>query len=66
MAEMVWIMIDLLVAVPGDAVLSFQLEAIRLLRRAGDLWLNDDDKFWTPARRQMVTIPHQRSAMRFV
>lgn len=65
MAEMIWVTIDLLLAVPGDAVLSFQFEAIRLLRRGGDLWLSDDDKFWTPARRQMVTIPYQRSAMRF-
>lgn len=53
MDEMLWVTLDVLVGVPGDAVLSFQLEEIRLLRRAGELWLSQDDKFWTPARRQM-------------
>ncbi len=63
--EMVLVTVDVLRAFPGDAVLNFQLEVNKLLRRDGNLWLSDDDQFWTPARLKLVTIPYERAPLPF-
>lgn len=63
--QMLWITMATLIRLPGDAVLTFQLEPIWLLRRGGELTLSDDEQFWTPERLELVTVPYTRKAMRF-
>lgn len=63
--EMIWITLDTLVRVPGDAVLSFQQEPIWLLRRDGQVSQHTEPEFWTPARLQMVQMLYVQTAMYF-
>jgi len=63
--EVVWLALDALIRFPGDAVLTFQLEVIWLLRRGGQMWLHTEPNFWTPARLQMVPMPYLQAAMHF-
>ncbi|CAA9232886.1 MAG: hypothetical protein AVDCRST_MAG50-1270 [uncultured Acidimicrobiales bacterium] len=63
--EVVWLALDALIRFPGDAVLTFQLEVIWLLRRGDQLWLHTEPNFWTPERLQMVPMPYLQAAMHF-
>ncbi|WP_394613699.1 SitI3 family protein [Lentzea sp. JNUCC 0626] len=52
--------------VPGDAVLHFDYEVVWLLRRGGELSLNDRDDIWTPQRLAAVgSRPHRRGTPSF-
>jgi hypothetical protein len=53
--DMVLLTLAILRTFSGDAVLEYQFELIRLLRREGHLVLGDDDSFWTRARLELVT-----------
>lgn len=48
--DMIKMVSHLLQRVPGDAVLHFQLEEIWLLRRNGDLTINEREEIWPPQR----------------
>ncbi|MFE2061862.1 SitI3 family protein [Streptomyces sp. NPDC059467] len=58
--DMIRLVAPLLEKVDGDAVLHFQYEVIWLLRRNGDLSLNERDDLWRPRRLAMVTSPCRR------
>jgi hypothetical protein len=49
----------LLERIPGDALLS-GLEVIWLVRRNGDLTLNERDDIWTPLRLAAIHLPYRR------
>jgi hypothetical protein len=58
--------VELLDEVPGDAVLHFDYEVVWLVRRGGELSLNDRDDLWTPARLAAVgNRPHRRGTPSF-
>ncbi|GGU66663.1 SitI3 family protein [Lentzea flava] len=53
--------VGLLDHVPGDAVLHFDYEVVWLVRRDGELSLNERDDIWTPSRLAAVgNRPHRR------
>jgi hypothetical protein len=64
-AQMVTVVLALLDRVPGDALLHLDYEDAWLLRRAGQLLVNDDPEVWTPERSALVTRPHQRVRLAF-
>jgi hypothetical protein len=53
--DMIRLVAPLLRRVGGDAVLHFQLEQVWLLRKNGELSLNEDDDLWRPQRLSLVT-----------
>ena len=55
----------LLDRVPGDAVLHLGYEVIWLLRRKGDLSLNERDDLWQPQRLAAVQHPYRRVTYAF-
>ena len=55
----------LLDRVPGDAVLHFDYEYIMLLRRNGDLSLNERSDIWPPQRLAAVQQPYHRATHAF-
>lgn len=58
--------VELLDEVPGDAVLHFDYEVVWLVRRGGELSLNDRDDIWTPTRLAAVgPRPHRRGTPAF-
>jgi hypothetical protein len=63
--DMIRLVSDLLDRVPGDAVLHFQYEQIWLLRRDGDLSLNERGDIWPPQRLAMVSQPYRRATYAF-
>jgi hypothetical protein len=63
--EMVQLTSGLLERVPGDAVLHFQYEDIWLLRRDGELSLNERDDLWPPRRLATVRQPCRRATHTF-
>ncbi|MDH6138886.1 hypothetical protein P3T35_000875 [Kitasatospora sp. GP30] len=65
MDEVVHLAAGLLRRVPGDAVLHFQSEVIWLLRRDGDLSLDERADHWTPERLAAVATPYRRLAHSF-
>ncbi|MGW0996710.1 SitI3 family protein [Streptomyces sp. NPDC002523] len=58
--DMIRLIAPLLDRVEGDAVLHFQFEVIWLLRRNGELSLNERDDLWRPQRLALVTQPYRR------
>jgi hypothetical protein len=63
--DMVWLVSGLLSQFPGDAVLHFQYENIWLLRRAGNLFLNERDDLWPPRRLALMPPPYGRATYYF-
>jgi hypothetical protein len=63
--DMVRLVSGLLSQFRGDAVLHFQYETIWLLRRAGDLSLNDRDELWPPQRLALMSQPYRRATYHF-
>ncbi|MEV6713354.1 SitI3 family protein [Lentzea sp. NPDC051208] len=58
--------VEVLDQVPGDAVLHFDYEVVWLVRRGGELRLNDRDDIWTPPRLASVgQRPHRRGTPSF-
>ena len=55
----------LLDRVDGDAVLEFQSETIWLLRRGGDLSLDEREDLWPPHRLAEITRPYRRATHAF-
>lgn len=62
---MVQLVSRLLAQFPGDAVLHFQYEVIWLLRRAGELTLNERDDLWPPQRRALLSQHYRRATSHF-
>ena len=63
--DMIRLVSGLLGRDPGDAVLHFQFEVIWLLRRGGDLSLNERDDVWPPHRLAAVSQPYRRATFTF-
>jgi hypothetical protein len=55
----------LLDCIPGDAVLHWDYEQIWLLRRDGELSLNERTDIWPPHRLALITQPYQRATHAF-
>lgn len=55
----------LLARVPGDAVLHHDFETIWLVRRGGELLLNDRDDLWPPERLALLGRPYRRETTVF-
>jgi hypothetical protein len=63
--DMVRLVVALLAATDGDAVLEYETDVIWLLRRDGRLHLSDDDTIWPPHRLALVPLPHDRTTLAF-
>jgi hypothetical protein len=63
--DMIRLVFRLLDRVPGDAVLHFQYEYIWLLRRAGELSLNERSDLWQPQRLAAAHQPYRRATYAF-
>ena len=63
--DMVRLTARLLDRVDGDAVLEFQSETIWLLRRGGDLSLDERENLWPPHRLAEITRPYRRATHAF-
>lgn len=59
--EMIRLASRLLERVAGDAVLHFQFEVIWLLRRSGEMSLNERDDLWPPRRLAVVSRSYRRT-----
>ncbi|MFI6490642.1 SitI3 family protein [Streptomyces sp. NPDC050564] len=58
--DMLRLVVPLLERIDGDAVLHFQFEEIWLLRKNGELSLNEDDDLWRPQRLALMAQPYRR------
>lgn len=58
--DMLRLIVPLLERIDGDAVLHFQFEEIWMLRKSGELSLNEKDDLWRPQRLALVTQPYRR------
>ncbi|HEX5115505.1 MAG TPA: SitI3 family protein [Pseudonocardiaceae bacterium] len=59
--DMVRLLVGVLGRIAGDAVLHFQFETVWLLRKDGELTLNErDEHVWTPTRLAAVHLPYRR------
>ncbi|MFG2530092.1 SitI3 family protein [Streptomyces sp. NPDC048516] len=63
--DMIRLVSGLLSRAPGEAVLHFQFEVIWLLRRGGELALNERDDLWPPQRLAAVSQPYRRATHEF-
>jgi hypothetical protein len=63
--DMIRLVSGLLGRVPGDAVLHFEYEYIWLVRRGGELTLNERDDLWPPRRLAGVSQPFRRATHSF-
>ncbi|MFH8593690.1 SitI3 family protein [Streptomyces rimosus] len=63
--EMIRLVSELLMRITGDAVLHFQFEVIWLLRRNGELSLNERSDLWPPQRLAAVPRPYRRATHTF-
>jgi hypothetical protein len=63
--DMIRLVDGLLGLFTGDAVLHFEYEIIWLLRRDGDLSLNDEDDVWPPHRLALMSQPYRRATYHF-
>lgn len=63
--DMIRLVSGLLDRVPGGAVLHLDYEHIWLLRRGGDLSLNERDDLWTPNRLAALSQPYRRATHTF-
>lgn len=64
--ELLQMVFGLLEVVRGDAVLHYEYEEVWLVRRDGQLVLNDDDVMWPPEELARIDLPYQRSHLAFV
>lgn len=62
---MAWMASGLLGRVAGDAVLHFSFEDIWLLRRGGELSLNERGDLWPPQRLAVVNHSYRRATYAF-
>lgn len=58
--DMIRLVAGVLARVPGDAVLHHEFEVVWLMRRAGELTLNERDDLWRPARLAAIEPPYRR------
>lgn len=58
--DMILLIARLLEWVDGDAVLQYRYEEVWLLRRNGELILNEGDDLWRPKRLALMTQPYRR------
>ncbi|MFC7257747.1 SitI3 family protein [Streptomyces lutosisoli] len=58
--DMIRLVAPLLERFDGDAVLHFQFEVIWLLRKNGELSLNERNDLWRPQRLALMTQPYRR------
>ncbi|PSL57145.1 hypothetical protein B0I31_102123 [Saccharothrix carnea] len=63
--DVVRLVLGLLAKIPGDAVLHHDFETIWLVRRGGELVLNERDDLWPPHRRGLLTQPYRRETTVF-
>jgi hypothetical protein len=63
--DMIRLVSGLLDRVPGDAVLHYEYEYIWLLRRDGELSLNERSDIWPPQRLAAVHQPYRRATYAF-
>ncbi|MCP3803943.1 SitI3 family protein [Allokutzneria sp. A3M-2-11 16] len=63
--DVVALTVGVLKRVPGDAVLHRETETIWLLRRDGELTVNEQDDIWPPHRLALVDIPYRRETHTF-
>ncbi|MFB8167872.1 SitI3 family protein [Kitasatospora purpeofusca] len=63
--DIVRLVSGLLTRLPGDAVLQYHYEVVWLLRRGGELSLDERDDLWTPARLAAVPQPYRRETHAF-
>ncbi|MFI1097329.1 SitI3 family protein [Streptomyces sp. NPDC020917] len=63
--DIVHLVAALLERVPGDAALEFHDEIIWLLRRGGDVSLNERDDLWPPRRLAVMRQPYRRATYAF-
>lgn len=63
--DMIRLVAGLLDRVPGDAVLHLGYELIWLVRRSGDLSLNERGDIWQPQRLAAVKEPYHRATYAF-
>lgn len=63
--DMIQLVSGLLDRVTGDAVLEYQSETIWLLRRGGDLSLNERDDLWPPQRLAAISQLYRRATHTF-
>jgi len=61
--EMLTVVFRLLERVPGDAVLHYEDSEVWLVRRDGELIVNDDDEIWVPDRLARVPPPYRRAPL---
>lgn len=64
--QMLQMVLGLLAALPGDAVLHYAYATVWLVRRDGQLILNEEDDVWPPERLASVDVPYERSHLAFV
>jgi hypothetical protein len=60
-ADMVRLVSAVLRGSQGDAVLTYQGEIVWLLRKGGQLTINDRDDFWTPHIIALLPQPYERA-----
>lgn len=58
--DMIRLVVPLLERMDGDAVLHSDFETVWLLRKKGELSLNEDDDLWRPQRLALVKQPYRR------
>lgn len=63
--DVVRLVLGLLAKVPGDAVLHHDFETIWLVRRGGELLLNERDDLWPPHRLTLLHQPYRRETAVF-
>jgi hypothetical protein len=64
--ELLQMVFGLFEVVRGDAVLHYEYEEVWLVRRDGQLVLNDDDVMWPPEELARIDVPYQRAHLAFV
>jgi len=63
--DMIRLVSELLARIPGNSVLHSGYEQIWLLRRDGDLSVNERTDMWPPARLALLTQPYRRATHTF-
>jgi hypothetical protein len=64
--DMLRLALDLLARAPGDAVLHYEYTDVWLVRRGGQLLLNDVPGLWSPERLAWIPVPYQLAPLAFV
>ncbi|CAM3658161.1 SitI3 family protein [Kibdelosporangium persicum] len=49
--------------IPGDALVHYQHELVWLLRKNGQLTINDDPEMWPPGQRALITQPYEAAPL---